>query len=130
MHSPRALLHFLATALVVVAGTAVVGQAAGLGVSSHTIGARQVAVPRCTSAAFTVVETVTTTWVTRVTVSNIPSSCVGATLSLTMAEGTTTHYTPTSQTVPTGGGVVTMTIPSGDIPVTAATEADIVMTGP
>jgi hypothetical protein len=76
------------------------------------------------------VETVTTKYVTGVTVSNIPSSCGGATLSLTMAEGTTTFYSPASQTVPTGGGTVTLTIPTNDIPVTAAAEADIVMTGP
>ncbi|MGA2282695.1 MAG: hypothetical protein ABSH07_03305 [Candidatus Dormibacteria bacterium] len=130
MHRSRALVWILATIVVVVAGTAMVGRAASLGSSSDTIGAGRVSTPRCTAAAVTVVETVTTKYVTGVTVSNIPSSCGGATLSLTMAEGTTTFYSPASQTVPTGGGTVTLTIPTNDIPVTAAAEADIVMTGP
>ncbi|HAW11559.1 MAG: hypothetical protein ABSC16_11785 [Candidatus Dormibacteria bacterium] len=130
MSRSRAIVRFLATAAVVMVGTAVVGRAAGLADSSHDIGAGTVPTPRCTSAALTVVETVTTTYVTGVTVSSIPSSCAGATISVTMAEGPTVFYTPASQTVPAGGGQVTVAIPSGDIPVTAAAEADVVMTGP
>ena len=130
MHRSRALVRILATIVVVVAGTAMVGRAASLGSSSDTIGAGNVPTPRCTSTAVTVVETVTTTYVTGVTVSSIPSSCAGATISVTMAEGPTVFYTPASQTVPAGGGQVTVAIPSGDIPVTAAAEADVVMTGP
>ena len=76
------------------------------------------------------VETVTTTYVTGVTVSNIPSTCGGATISLDHGRGATVFYTPASQTVPAAGGTVTLTIPSGDVPVTAAAEADVAMTGP
>ncbi len=126
----RAIVRFLATAAVVVVGTAVVARAAGVTTSGDHIGAGQVATPRCTSAAVTVVETVTTTYVTGVTVSGIPSSCAGATISVTMAEGATVYYTPASQTVPAGGGQVAFAIPTNNVPVTAAAEADVVMTGP
>ena len=125
----RAIVRFLATAAVVVVGTAVVARAAVV-TPGDLIGAGQVATPRCTSSAVTVVETVTTTYVTGVTVSNIPSSCAGATISVTMAEGATVYDTPASQTVPAGGGQVTFAIPTNTVPVTAAAEADVVMTGP
>jgi hypothetical protein len=130
MSRSRAIVRFLATAAVLVVGTAVVARAAGLTTSGDRIGAAQVATPRCTSAAVTVVETVTTTYVTGVTVSGIPSSCGNATIAMTLAEGTTVYYTPATQTVPAAGGQVVFAIPSGDVPVTAAAEADVVMTGP
>jgi hypothetical protein len=129
MHGSRGLIRLLATLAVVIAGTAIVGRAAGLAASSNTIGAGQVATPRCTSSAVTVVETVTTTYVTGLTLSNIPSACGGGTISATIAEGATS-YSPASQTVAAGGGTVTMTIPSGDIPVTAVAQVDIVIEGP
>jgi hypothetical protein len=129
MHRSRALIRFLATAAVVVAGTAIVGRAANLASSSNTIGAGHVTTPQCTSTAVTVVETVTTTYVTGLTLSNIPSACGGGTISVTMAEGSAS-YTPASQTVPAGGGTVTVIIPSGTIPVTSTGEADVVIEGP
>jgi hypothetical protein len=129
MHRSRALVRILATIVVVVAGTAMVGRAASLGSSSDTIGAGNVPTPRCTSTAVTVVETVTTTYVTGLTLSNIPSTCAGGTIMVTVAEGAAT-YSPASQTVASGGGTVTMTVPSGDIPVTAVAEVDIVIEGP
>jgi len=113
----------------VVVGTAIVGRAAGLADKSDTIGAGQISTPRCTSTAVTVVETITTTYVTGLTLSNIPSTCAGGTISVTMAEGAVS-YTPASQTVPAGGGTVTVTIPSGDVPVTSTGEADVVIEGP
>jgi hypothetical protein len=119
----------LATIVLVVAGMAVVGRAAGLAASSHPIGAGQVATPVCTSAAVIVVETVTTTWVTGLTLSNIPSACGGATIQVTMVEGAVT-YAPANQTVPAAGGQVTETIPSNNFPVTATAQVDIVMEGP
>jgi hypothetical protein len=125
----RVTARFLATIALVVAGMAVVGHAAGLAAASHPIGAGKVATPACTSTAVTVVETVTTTYVTKLTLSNIPSTCGGATIQVTMAEGAV-NYTPASQTVPAGGGTVTETIPSGDIPVSSTAQVDIVMEGP
>ncbi len=129
MNRTRATVRFLATAVLVVAGTALVGRAAGLAASSNRIGAGQVATPVCTSTAVNVLETITTTYVTGLTLTNIPSACGGATIQVTIAEGATT-YTPANQTVAAGGGTVTETIPSGDIPVTDQAQVDIVMEGP
>jgi hypothetical protein len=123
------IARLLATIALVVAGMAVVGGAAGLTAASHPIGAGQVATPVCTSAAVTVVETVTTTHVTKLTLSNIPSACGGATIEVTMVAGAST-YSPANQTVPGGGGTVTETIPSGDIPVSSTAQVGIVMEGP
>jgi hypothetical protein len=127
MRSPRALLRFLATALVVVAGTAVVGHAAGLGVSSHAIGAGLVTITRCgTAAAITVTETGGAT-ITGLSLTNIPSSCAGASLTATLNGNGGTTSTATG-IVPAGGGTLALTLTT-HVPLTQAGQVDIVMTG-
>jgi len=129
MPRSRVIARFLATIVLVAAGMAVIGRAAGLAATSDHIGAGVIATPVCTSTGVTVLETVTTTYVTGLTLSNIPSACGGATIQVTIAEGAVS-YSPASQTVAAGGGTVTEAIPSGDIPVTAQAQVDIVMEGP
>src|ERR1035438_6583150 len=121
MPRSRAIARLLATVVLVAAGTAVVGRAAGMAASSHPIGAGKITTPVCTSAAVTVVETVTTTFVTKLTLGNIPSACGGATIQVTITAGGA-PYTPANQTVPAGGGPVTETIPSGTIPVSSTAQ--------
>jgi hypothetical protein len=127
MNRTRVTVRFLVTIVLVMAGMAVVGRAAGLAPSADHIGAGKVATPVCTSSAVTVVETITTPNVTKLTLSGIPAACAGATLQVTMAEGAVTD-TPAGQTVPVGGGTMTETI--AGIPVTSTAQVDIVMEGP
>ena len=54
MRRRQILVRFLATALVVVAGSAVVARAAGLHPSSHNLGAVSAALPVCASGSVTV----------------------------------------------------------------------------
>jgi hypothetical protein len=128
MHSPRVLLRSLATALVVVAGTAVVGQAAKLGASSHNIGAGVVGVPRCGAtipAGVTVTETGGAT-ITALVLSNFPATCAGASLTATLNSNSGTHTTATG-TVPATGSLTLTLTPS--VPLSQAGQVDIVMTG-
>lgn len=126
MHRPRALLRVLATAVVVVAGSAVVGQAAGLGASSYSIGAGEAPIPRCgTAAAITVTETGGAT-ISGLNLSNIPSTCGGASLTATLTSNGTTSTA--SGTVPGTGGTLALTLTT-HVPLNQAGQVDIVMTG-
>ena|ERR1017187_2404535 len=69
------LIRFLATAAVLAAGTAVVGHAANLQVSSHTLGAVSATLPTCASGSIGV--TTTGSPITKVTPKL--NSCAGAT---------------------------------------------------
>jgi hypothetical protein len=127
MHRPLAPLRCLATLVVVVAGSALIGSAASLALSSGKLGAAEAATARCTSSGVTVAETITGTSVSSVTMSGIPATCAGASLSVTLNNGAA-HSTKTG-TVPAGGGSMTLTV-TPTVPLTQVAEADIVMTGP
>lgn len=113
--------------LALLAGSSVVAFAASLAVSTGGIGAAQVATPRCTNAALTVVPTLTTTTITSVTVGSLPGACGGATLQVSVNNGVTSGSG--SVTVPGGGGSVAVAI-SPAVALTALTQTDFVLTGP
>ena len=104
-----------------------VGAAASLSLTSHALGAATVSTPRCASAGMTVFQTLSGANVASVTVGSIPAACAGATLLVTVNNGSATGSG--SATVPAGGGSVTVTL--GTAPAaTAAETTDLVLVGP
>jgi hypothetical protein len=94
MNRTRVTVRFLATLVLVVAGTAVVGQAANLGISSDKLSAVSATVPVCASGSVTVTTTHAGPNLSKITLKL--TSCAGAiatdTLYAVLAETTTpTH---------------------------------------
>ena len=86
MHRPRTLLRFLVATLVVAAGTAVVGRAAGLTVTVGSLGANRAQVQACVPAGNSLAVTLVTARnnVTGVTITGFPAACGGAPLSASL----------------------------------------------
>ncbi len=113
--------------MLLAASTPVIGAAASVAVSSHTVGAAAVTVPRCTNAGLSVLQNLSAGTVVSVTVAGLPAACGGSTLQATVNNGTTSGSG--SAVVPVGGGSVTVTL--GIAPAVAtADETDIVVVGP
>lgn len=85
------------------------------------------AIPRCANTGLSAVQTVATTSVTGVVVSGFPSACGGATVQVTVNNGSVNSSG--SGTVPAGGGSVTVTLASS-VAVAASDQIDIAVTGP
>jgi hypothetical protein len=110
----------------VLSGT-VIGAAASLNLSPGTLGAGQLATPRCTTANLGVLHNLVGSNVASVTVSGLPAACGGGTLQATVNNGTTNSSG--SAVVPGGGGSVTVTLAAA-VPVSQAAQTDIVVVGP
>ena len=109
-------------------GLFVVGFAASLSLTSATLGAAQVAIPRCATGALTVLPNLNgSANIVSVTVSGIPAACGGGTMKLTVNNGTTNSSG--SAAVPGAGGSLTVTLAAG-VPLTAAEQTDLVVIGP
>ena len=108
-------------------GLFVVGFAASVSLTSDTLGAAQVAIPRCAAGALTVLPNLGGGNVVSVTVSGIPAACGGGTMKLTVNNGTANSSG--SAAVPGAGGSVTVTLAAG-VPLTAAEQTDLVVIGP
>lgn len=104
-----------------------IGAAASTAVSTSRLGASTIATPRCTSVGMPLLQNLTGTSVTSVTVSSIPSGCGGATLYATANNGATAASGTIA--VPAGGGSATVTLSAG-VPVSTAVQVDVVLTGP
>ena len=105
----------------------VLGSAASLTMTSNSLGAATVTSPRCTNAGLSVLQNLSASNVASVTVGSLPAVCGGATLQVTVNNGTTTGSG--SASVPAGGGFVTVTL--GTTPAVSAVEqTDIVLVGP
>ena len=115
----------LATALLLV-GLAV-GVAASLPLSTRTLGAAKVGVPRCTTAATNVISNLSGSSLVSVTISNLPGACGGATVQAAINNGTSSSSG--SATVPAGGGSVTVTL-SAAVAASTTAQTDVVLTGP
>ena len=123
MGSIRAVAGFLLVSLAVVT----FGAAASLNLSATSLGAAQVATPRCTAAGLTVFQNLAVGNVVSVTVGGIPATCGGATLQVTVNNGSANSSG--SATVAAGGGSSTVILAAG-VPVTATEQTDLVMVGP
>jgi hypothetical protein len=109
------------------AASAVVAAAASVSITSSSLGAAALSVPRCTAAGLSVMQNIAAAAVASVTVSGLPAACGGATLQVTVNNGLATGSG--SAAVPAGGGAVTVTM--GVPPaVTGAEQTDIVLVGP
>ncbi|HYA01272.1 MAG TPA: hypothetical protein VEK76_13135 [Candidatus Binatia bacterium] len=140
MRRPGTLIRMAVTTVVVAGAAIAVGLAAGLTTLSNNIGAAQAATPRCTGSDLSVIEgtgaTITTVTLSSSTNIDNTSACHGASLAVTVTNGTTSgSATCTIGTAPctvAGTGPYTfgpLTLSAG-VARTAATQADIVMTGP
>ena len=118
--------RFLGIVLLAAAG-AVMGSAASLAITSSTLGAARVATPRCTVAGLTVFHTLVGSTVSSVTVGGVPSTCAGATLQVTVNNGSVNSAG--SIVIPVGGGSVTAILGVATT-VTAAQQTDLVLIGP
>ena len=124
---PRSVAASLAATLLLCAMTAVIGAAASLALATQTVGAARVTPARCTAAGLTVTPTLVGTAWTSVAVGGLPVSCGGATLQLTVNNGTTNSGG--SAVVPAAGGTVTVTLAVAQA-LTAVMQTDLVVTGP
>jgi hypothetical protein len=106
---------------------AVIGLAASVVVSSGSLGASTISVPRCTSAGLSVLQNLTAATVTSVTVSGLPAACGGGTLQVTVNNGVTNSGG--SAAIPAGGGSATVTLAVA-VGVTATEQTDLVVVGP
>ena len=104
-----------------------VGAASSVALTTDSLGANAMAVSRCTAAGLSLVENLSGSNAVSVTVGNLPAGCAGATLSLTLNNGSASSSG--SATVPAGGGTVTVTL-AGGVAVTSGEESDLVMAGP
>ena len=114
------------TLLATIAGASV-GAAASLALSAGSLGFATVSVPRCTNAGLTVTPVLTASTVTSVTVSTFPPACGGATMAVTVDNGTTTGTG--SVVIPGGGGSVSVPI-TGTAALLASARVDFVILGP
>ena len=105
----------------------VVGHASGIGVSSSGVGVGRSSVSGCDTNGVSVVQVLTGTNVTGVTVGGIDAACAGGSLSATVNNGTTTGTGTAS--VPGGGGTVTLGL-SSSVAFRDADEIDVSIAGP
>ena len=101
--------------------------AASLAFDGRSLGMDTRSTPRCTSAGLGVIQNVSGTTVTSVTVNGLPSGCGSATIQVTVNNQVTSSGG--SATVPSGGGSVTVTLAVA-VAITAVAEVDLVVTGP
>src|SRR5438477_257501 len=104
-----------------------VGAASSVALMTDSLGANAMAVPRCTAAGLSLIENLSGSNAVSVTVGNLPAGCAGATLSLTLNNGSASSSG--SATVPAGGGTATVILAAG-VAVTSGEESDLVMAGP
>ena len=121
------VMRRIACVILVTAIGAVVGSAASLSLASGSLGAATTATPRCTAAGLSVIQNLTASTVSSVTVGVLPAACAGATLQVTVNNGVANSSG--SAVVPGGGGSVTVTIAVPPA-VTASEQTDLVLVGP
>ena len=122
--TPRRSAALLACVTVVGIGVAF---AASLAFDGRSLGMDAETTPRCTNVGLAVIQNVSGTTVTSVTVSGLPPGCGNATLQVTVNNQVTSSGG--SATVPSGGGSVT--VPLGvAVAITAVAQVDLVLTGP
>ena len=119
-----------AMALVVMCGICF-ASAASVSVTTGSLAAAQIAVPRCSAAGVAVFEVVSgggAGVVSSVVLNNLPSACGGGTVNLTVNSGGGSTVSTTG-TVPVGGGLLVLTLtPTPTLVV--GNQVDLVVTGP
>lgn len=124
--SLRAVRVVLATGMLA-SSFSLIGLADSLALSTWSVGASALEMPRCTNAGVLVVPNLSGANVVSVTVSSLPSACGSATIQAAVHNGVAAAGG--TATVPAGGGSVSVSLASA---VAAATglSIDVVITGP
>ena len=104
-----------------------IGAAASVALTTQTAGAARATPARCTTVGLSVTPTLVGAAWTSAVVGVLPATCGGATLQLTVNNGTTNSGG--SAVVPAGGGTVTVTLAVAQA-VAAVMQTDLVLTGP
>lgn len=117
----------LTAVLLLTGASAVVGAAASLTLSSGSLGAAALSVPRCSSVGLLVSQNVSAGTVISVTVGAIPAACAGAQLQVGVHNGALSGTG--SATVPAGGGSLTVTLGTA-VAVTTIEQTDLLLVGP
>jgi hypothetical protein len=111
----------------VVALPLLVGHAASLGSGSQSLGGNTAAVGRCDSDGVGILQNLSGANVVSVTVSQIASACGNASISVAVNNGTANSSG--SNTVPAGGGSITVTLGSA-VAAKDGEEIDVSINGP
>ena len=119
--------HLIVAAMLAVSSGYVIGSAASAALTVRTLGAASVATPRCTNAGLAMIPTLSGSTVSSVSVGGLPAACGGATLRVTVNDGTVAGSG--SATVPVVGGSLVVTIASSPT-LTTHVEIDAVLEGP
>ena len=101
--------------------------AANLHVGTAGLGSGWAPSPGCTTAGLSVLSNLSGSSVVSVTVAAVPAACAGATLAVTVTNGSATGSG--SASVPAEGGSVTVSLGSAT-PITTRLETDLVLVGP
>jgi hypothetical protein len=121
------MVRRLAVLAFLTVSSAVLGAASSLGLASDGVGATTVATGRCTTAGLAVLQTLTATSVTSVSVGVLPAACAGGVLRVAVNNGATSSEG--TATIPGGGGTVSVTL-AVPVAVTLAEQTDVVVSGP
>lgn len=124
MSAARGLAVVLAVGIL---GTSAYGLAAGLNSGSGGLGTSQASVARCDTDGVSILQNLSGTNVSSVTVGSIASACGLAAISVNMNNGAANSSG--SGTVPAGGGSVTITLASA-VAVDDSGQIDVVISGP
>ena len=116
-----------AAVLVTVALFASQGFASSLPTATKKLAASSAPVARCDTDGVSILQNLSGANVASVTVGNIASACGGATLSLTLSNGTTSSSG--SGAVPSGGGSMTVTLAAA-VALKDSDRIDVAIAGP
>jgi redox-regulated HSP33 family molecular chaperone len=116
-----------AAALLAAALFATVGHASSITTATNGLGAANTAVAKCDTDGVMVLQVLTGNNVSSVTISGIASGCGGATLSVTVNNGTSNSTG--SAAVPGGGGSMTVALASAVL-MKDSDQIDVSITGP
>ena len=116
-----------AAALLAAALVVTVGHASSLSTASNQLGAGTSAVAKCDPDGITVLQVLTASNVTSVTISGIANTCGKGTLSVTVNNGTA-NSTGTG-TVPAAAGSMTVALAAG-VAMKDSDQIDVTITGP
>ena len=115
-----------ALGLVVVLGAGA-AFAASLAIQGGSLGMASASTPRCTTTGLGVIQNLSALTVISVTVSNVPATCAGATLQVTV--NNTITSSGGSATVPGEGGSVTVSLATA-LAIGTVEQIDLVLDGP
>lgn len=121
----RAVSTWVAAGLAL--GSGIVASAAPLSSATSGLGAGYTAIPHCASSGIVVLETVSGTSITGVSLSRLDPACAGALVQVAVAVGSGTVGTG-SGTVPAAGPVTVGITPA--VPLVGNAEVDVAIVGP